>query len=106
MQKNDNDTWVFGSVKALKKLLGWMYLLAYLDPTSNPGSKPQKLSAKNFKTSTSDELQKFFAWDNRFLFWRGILGKRNPRTFQEDKEENQWFDRKYPVLMAVWLYPT
>ena len=33
--------------------------MAYLDPTSNPGSKPQRLGATNCKSSTSDKLQKF-----------------------------------------------
>ena len=31
-------------------------LMAYLDPASNPGSKPQRLGATNFKSSTSDKL--------------------------------------------------
>jgi hypothetical protein len=33
--------------------------MAYLDPPSNPGTKPQRLGATNFKTSTSDKLQTF-----------------------------------------------
>ena len=34
-------------------------IMAYLDPASNPGSKPQRLGATNFKSSTSDKLQTF-----------------------------------------------
>ena len=33
--------------------------MAYLDPASNPGSKPQRLGAANCKSSTSDKLQTF-----------------------------------------------
>ena len=33
--------------KALEKLLGWIYIMAYLDSASNPGSKPQRLSDKS-----------------------------------------------------------
>jgi hypothetical protein len=33
--------------------------MAYLDPASNPGSKPQRLGAINCKSSTSDKLQTF-----------------------------------------------
>ena len=33
--------------------------MAYLDPASNPGSKPQRLGATNGKSSTSDKLQTF-----------------------------------------------
>ena len=38
-------------IKALDRLLG------YLDPASNPGSKPQRFSVKNIKSSTPDKLQ-------------------------------------------------
>jgi len=31
--------------------------MAYLDPASNPGSKPQRFSVKNCKSSTPDKLQ-------------------------------------------------
>ena len=34
-------------------------IIAYLDSASNPGSKPQRFSVKNCKSSTSDELQTF-----------------------------------------------
>ena len=33
--------------------------MAYIDPASNPGSKPQRLVATNFKSLTSDKLEKF-----------------------------------------------
>ena len=33
--------------------------MAYLDPASNPGSKPQRFSVKNCKSSTPDKLQTF-----------------------------------------------
>ena len=33
--------------------------MAYLDPASNPGSKPQRLGPTNCKSSPSDELQTF-----------------------------------------------
>ena len=44
--------------------------MAYLDPASNPGSKPQRLGAANCKSSTSDKLQKFrtiFGISSKFL---------------------------------------
>ena len=31
--------------------------MAYFDPASNPGSKPQRFSVKNWKNSTPDKLQ-------------------------------------------------
>ena len=34
-------------------------LMAYLEPPSNPGSKPQKFSVKYCKSSTSDKFQTF-----------------------------------------------
>ena len=33
--------------------------MAYLDPATNPGSKPQRLCAINCKSSTPDKLQTF-----------------------------------------------
>ena len=33
--------------------------MANLDPASNPGSKPQRFSVKNCKSSNSDKLQTF-----------------------------------------------
>ena len=33
--------------------------MAYLDPASNPRSKPQRLCATNCKSSTPDKLQTF-----------------------------------------------
>ena len=33
-------------------LITWLDLMAYLDPASNPGSKPQRFSVKNYKSST------------------------------------------------------
>jgi len=57
--------------------------MAYLDPASKFGSKPQRLGATNSKSSTSDKLQTFrtifgisckfltqklFTWDNTFCF--------------------------------------
>ena len=96
--------------------------MTYLDPASNPRSKPQRLCATNCKSSTPDKLQIFrtiFGISCKYLtknylheitlfvlFWRGILCKRNHRTFQESKKKNQWFERKCPVLMAAWLNPT
>ena len=35
--------------------------MAYLDPGSNPRSKPQRLCATNCKSSTVDKLQTFIA---------------------------------------------
>ena len=32
-------------------------IMAYLDPASNPRSKPKRLGAANCKSSTSDKLQ-------------------------------------------------
>ena len=57
--------------------------MAYLEPASNPGSKPQRMGATNCKSSPSDKLQTFrtiygisckfltkklFTWDNTFCF--------------------------------------
>ena len=55
------------------------------------------LGAKNSKSSPSDRLQTF-----RTIF--GISCNRNHRTLQENKDKNQWFEKKCPVLMAVWTY--
>ena len=45
--------------KALERLLGW--LMAYLDPASNPRSKPQRLCATNCKSSTpASNIQNHF----------------------------------------------
>ena len=44
--------------KALDRLLGWN-LMVYLDPASNPGSKPQRFSFENCKSFTLDKLQTF-----------------------------------------------
>ena len=95
--------------------------MAYLDPASNPRSKPQSLCATNCKSSTPDKLQTFrtiFGISCKYmiknylheitlfvLFWRGISCKRNHETFQDNKEKNQWFEVKCPVLMAAWLNP-
>ena len=65
--------------------------MAYLDPASNPGSKPQRLGATNCKSSTSDKLQTFrtiFGISCKLLtknylheitlfvlFWKAILAK-------------------------------
>ena len=97
-------------------------IMAYLDPASNPRSKPQRLCATNCKSSTPDKLQTFrtiFGISCKYLtknylheitlfvlFWRGISCKRNHETFQDNKEKNQWFEIKCPVLMAAWLNPT
>ena len=97
-------------------------LMAFLDPASNPRWKPQRMCATNCKSSTPDKLQIFrtiFGISCKYLtknylheiklfvlFWRGISCKRNHETFQENKEKNQWFEIKCPVLMAEWLNPT
>ena len=44
--------------------------MAYLDPASNPGSKPQRFSVKNCKSSTLDKLQTFrtiFGMSSKYL---------------------------------------
>ena len=94
--------------------------MAYLEPASNTGSKPQRLGVTNCKSSTSDKLQTFrtiFGISCKFLtknylheitlfvlFWRGISYKRNHKTFQENKEKNQWFERKCPVDKDACYY--
>ena len=91
--------------------------MAYLDLTSNPGSMPQRLVATNCKNSTPDKLQAFrtiigisykiltknFLHEITLfvLFRRGISCKRNHITLHQNKEKNQWFERKCPVLMAA-----
>ena len=44
-------------------------IMAYLNPTCNPGSKPQRFRVKNCKSSTSDKLQTFKTvfWHSKFL---------------------------------------
>ena len=80
--------------------------MAYLDPASNPGSKPQRFSVKNGKSSTSDKLQTFKTifgiscisgqklYSNDNLFSKataatlgGTFSNRNHRTFQENKKK-------------------
>ena len=54
--------------------------MAYVDPASNPGSKPQRFSVKNCKTSTSDKLQTFktiFGISYKFLN-KNYLHEINP----------------------------
>ena len=41
--------------------------MAYLDPASNPGSKPQRFSAKNCKSSTPDKLQTTFGISCKYM---------------------------------------
>jgi hypothetical protein len=58
--------------------------MAYLDPAPNPGSKPQRFSVENCKSSTSDKLQTFkpiFGISCKFL--------ANHETFQENENRNQ-----------------
>ena len=109
---NPKDTWEITRLD----------IMAYLEPASNFGSKPQRLDAANCKSSTPDKLQTFrtifgisckYLTKNCFhevtlfiLFWRGISCKRNHETFQDNKEKNQWFEIKCPVLIAAWLNPT
>ena len=38
--------------KALEGLLGWIYVMAYFDLASNPGSKPQSFSDTNCQNCT------------------------------------------------------
>ena len=56
---DDNDFLCLASFKALDRLLGKLDLMAYLDPASNPWSKPQRFSVRNCKSSTPDKLQTF-----------------------------------------------
>ena len=66
-----------------------MNTFVQVDPASNGGSKPQRLNDKNCKSCIWKQNNKIF--------------KRNHRTFEETKDENQF---KCAVLIAVWLYPT
>ena len=46
-------------------------------------------------------------WDNTISFVSlCISGNRNHRKFQENKDKDQWFERKCAVSMVTWLYPT
>ena len=49
--------------------------MAYLDPASNPGSKPQRFGVTNCKSSTSDKLQTF-----RTIFAPAFLVKFRTKT--------------------------
>ena len=87
--------------------------MAYLDPASNPGSKPQRFSVKNCKTSTPDKVQRiktifgiscklptknsiYLHEKTLFVLFPsataailgGTFSKRNHRTFQENKGKN------------------
>ena len=80
--------------------------MAYLDPASNPGSKPQRFSA--VLEIAKVPLQISFKHSNPFLaflvnFWSktfssataatlgGTFSKRNQETFQENKNKNPFF---------------
>ena len=69
--------------KALERLLGRIYIMAYLDPASNPGSKPQRLGATNCKSSTSGLSCKFLNKDYLHeiillgFFWREMLNAQS-----------------------------
>jgi len=59
--------------------------MADLDPASNPGSKPQRFSVKNCKSSTSDKLQTFkiiFGISCKFLAQNSILNLKMIACFQ------------------------
>ena len=40
--------------------------MAYLDPASNPGSKPQRFSVKNCKSSTPETIKTIFGISCKF----------------------------------------
>ena len=79
--------------------------MAYLDPASNPGSKPQSFSVKNCKSSTPDKLQTIKTFlgiscklltimRKNFLFsnataatLEGNFNQKNHSTFQENKNK-------------------
>ena len=73
--------------------------MAYLDPVSNPGSKPQRLGATNCNVQHSENFLAF-PWDN--------TGESDAREITEPfrKIREQWFKRKYLLLIAACLYPT
>ena len=77
--------------------------MAYLDPASDPGSKPQRLGATNYKSFTSDKLQisttifgiscKFLTKNclheiTRFVL-KGNLMHEKSHNLSGDKEKNQ-----------------
>jgi hypothetical protein len=51
-------TWKVCTNELLRDIIR-LDIMTYLDPASNTGSKPQRLGATNFKSSTSDKLQTF-----------------------------------------------
>ena len=64
-------------------------LMAYLDPASNPRSKPQRLCATNCKSSTPE----LFTWDNTFCFvLKGNLMQQKSRNLsgQQGEESMIW----------------
>ena len=97
--------------------------MANLDPASNPGSKPQRFSVKNCKSSTSDKLQTFktiFGISCKFLDKNSIqmitcsqvqqlqlFGVLSAREITEPfRKIKTRFEIKWAALMAAWLYPT
>ena len=70
-------------------------MAGYFDPASNQSHKGWVIKiakvALGNKTAT-------FGISCKCNFF-----KRNHWTIEENKDENQWFMRKYPVLMAAWL---
>ena len=99
--------------KALERLLGWIYIMVYLDPASNPGLKPQRLSDK----SCTWKENKIFGISCKLLtkkyqeniFARKIICVLFPcATFSskitDNKDENQSFVCKCTVLKLLHGY--
>ena len=72
---NINCMWYREPLKWGTRDITRLDIMAYLDPASNPGSKPQRLGATNCKSSTSDKLQKF-----RTIFGISCKFLRRPKT--------------------------
>ena len=82
--------------------------MAYLDPVSNSGSKPQRLSDRNCQCTWKQNKKMAFC----VTFWPKTICsmcnfcKRNHWTFEENKDRNQWLVRKCAVLMVISNQPS
>ena len=75
--------------------------MAYLDPASNPGSKPQRLGATNCQSSTSDKLQTFrtiFGNSCKFLTKNYLLEITFLFSFEEKSQNLSGKEREESMI--------
>ena len=87
------DSW--NSPKASKEIIR-LDTMAYLDSDSNPGSKPKRLSDKNYKNCALKQSNKF---------WH-FIQPLTKHSIYKKKKYLVCFQVEIAVLLAPWLYPT